>query len=78
MKTVNMHEAKSSLSQLVRDVREGAQAEIIIAVAGEPAAKLVPLGRPARRPLGLDRGLISIADDFDAVNSEIAALFEGA
>lgn len=78
MKIVNMHEAKSTLSQLVRDVRKGTEAEIVIAVAGEPAAKIVPLGRPAPRSLGPDRNLISIADDFDAVNPEITALFEGA
>lgn len=78
MKTINMHEAKSQLSSLVRDLREGTESEIVIALAGQPAAKLVPAGAPPSRQLGPDRGLITIAPDFDAVNAEIAALFEGA
>lgn len=75
MKTVNMHEAKTHLSALVRDLREGGESEIVIALAGEPAAKLVPIGKPARQ-LGFDRGLIEIAPDFDAADEEIAKLFE--
>lgn len=78
MKTVNMHEAKTQLSALVRDVRAGSQAEIVIALAGEPVAKLVPVGKPAARQLGPDRGLIAIAPDFDAVDADIATMFEGA
>ncbi|MBV8582320.1 MAG: type II toxin-antitoxin system prevent-host-death family antitoxin [Candidatus Eremiobacteraeota bacterium] len=77
MKTVNMHEAKSNLSGLVREVREGSEREIVICLAGRPAAKLVPVAGPPRRQLGIDRGLIAIAPDFDAANSEITALFEG-
>ena len=78
MKTVNMHEAKTQLSALVRDVRAGIEPEIVIALAGEPAAKLVPIGKPVARRLGPDRGLITIADDFDGVDAEIATLFEDA
>jgi antitoxin (DNA-binding transcriptional repressor) of toxin-antitoxin stability system len=77
MKTVNMHEAKTQLSALVRDLRAGNESEIVIALAGEPAAKLVPVGKPAPRQLGIDRGLITIAPDFDAVDAQIANLFEG-
>ncbi len=78
MKIVNMHEAKTHLSALVRDLRDGAEAEIVIALAGEPAAKLVPVDVPASRQLGPDRGLISIASDFDRVDADITALFEDA
>lgn len=77
MKTVNMHEAKTQLSALVRDLRSGGESEIVIALAGEPAAKLVPVGTPAPRPLGLDQGLIVIAPDFDDADVQIAKLFEG-
>lgn len=77
MKTVNMHEAKTQLSALVRDLRAGSETEIVIALAGEPAAKIVPVGKPAPRRLGLDRGLIVIAPDFDEVDVQIAKLFEG-
>lgn len=76
MKTVNMHEAKTQLSALVREVRAGSEAEIVIALAGEPAAKLVPVGKPAPRQLGPDRGLIAISHDFDLIDSQITALFE--
>lgn len=72
-----MHEAKTNLSALVRDLRSGAEREIIVAVDGTPAAKLVPIGKPPGRPLGMDDGLIEIADDFDAPNAAIAAAFEG-
>ena len=71
-----MHDAKTNLSSLVRDVREGRQREIVICVSGHPAAKLVAVDAPARRQLGTDRGLITIAPDFDRLNEEITALFE--
>lgn len=72
-----MHQAKSMLSALVRELRSGAENEIVIAIDGTPAAKLVPLGGRPRRVLGTDHGLVRIADDFDAPNDEIAKLFEG-
>jgi antitoxin (DNA-binding transcriptional repressor) of toxin-antitoxin stability system len=78
MKTVNMHQAKSMLSALVRELRSGAEGEIVIAIDGVPAAKLVPLGQPSRRLLGIDRGLVHISDDFDGPNAEITKLFQGA
>jgi prevent-host-death family protein len=78
MKSVNMHDAKSNLSSLVREVREGSEREITICLSGQPVAKLVPVAEAPRRQLGVDRGRITIAPDFDAVNPEIAALFEGA
>ena len=72
-----MHDAKSNLSSLVREVREGAEREIIICLAGQPVARLVPVAAAPRRQLGVDRGRITIARDFDGVNPEITALFEG-
>jgi prevent-host-death family protein len=65
MKAVNIHEAKTHLSRLVARAAEGE--EIVIAKAGTPVAKLVPVARPARRrTLGLARGKIVIHADFDA------------
>ena len=46
MHAVNMLEAKSNLSRLVDAVESGAEAEVIIARNGRPAARLVPI-RPA-------------------------------
>ncbi len=71
-----MHEAKTQLSRLVRELRDGTESGFVIAVDGVPAARLVRFAGPPRRVLGLDRGLVEIADDFDAPNSDIAALFE--
>jgi prevent-host-death family protein len=62
--TFNLYEAKTHLSELVE--RAAAGEEIIIAKAGKPRARLVPLPaeRPQREP-GLLKGQIWIADDFD-------------
>ena len=62
--TVNIYEAKTQLSKLV-DRAAGGE-EIIIARAGRPVARLVPLeeARPPRKP-GLLRGRIWISPDFD-------------
>lgn len=59
-----MHEAKTTLSKLLREVEAGA--EIVIRRGGEPVAKLVPLRRREARVLGQDAGLFSVPDDFDA------------
>ena len=65
MTTVNVHEAKTQLSKLIEAVEAGE--EIIIARAGKPVARLMPLeaAKPRRR-LGLLAGRLSVPDDFDA------------
>jgi prevent-host-death family protein len=69
MKTVNVHEAKTHLSRLLARVAHGE--EIVIAKAGKPIARLVPVGPAAgQRVLGLDRGRAVIGDDFDATLPE--------
>jgi prevent-host-death family protein len=73
-KTIGMHEAKTHLSRLVQELRDGQEREIIIAVSGKPCARLVPFEAP-KRVLGIDRGLISVAADFDAPDEEIEDLF---
>lgn len=79
MRTVNMLDAKSSLSRLVEAVESGAESEIIIARNGKPAARLVPVGEhpPRERRLGIADGMYPpmSLEDFDADNEEIAALF---
>lgn len=74
---VNLHAAKTHLSRLVE--RAVAGEEIIIARAGKPVAKLVPLERaPARRVLGQFAGELRVSDDFDApLPEEILREFEG-
>lgn len=66
---VNMHDAKSSLSRLVK--RAAAGEEIVIAKNGKPVARLTRLAR--RRPktlLGVFAGKIHLSDDFDAIPAE--------
>ena len=77
METVNVHDAKTHLSQLLERVSGGA--EIVIARAGKPVAKLVPLGADkAKRKLGKLAGKIDVPADFDApLPADTLAAFEG-
>jgi prevent-host-death family protein len=63
MKIVNVHEAKTNLSRLLERMEAGE--EVVIARAGTPVARLVPVPAGARTP-GRLRGRIQIGDDFDA------------
>ena len=75
-KTYNIHQAKTHLSRLLARVAKGD--DIIIAKAGVPVARLVPVVLPAEeRPLGTERGLVLIAEDFDApLPPEVLRSFE--
>jgi prevent-host-death family protein len=78
MKSVNIHEAKTHLSRLVERVEAGE--EIIIAKAGRPAARLVPI-EGARRPVKIGglKARTPVPDDFNTMfETEIEALFAGA
>jgi len=77
MTTVNIHEAKTHLSRLVDEVAAGA--EIIIAKAGKPMARLAPISRPVlKKRLGLLKGKIRVPDDFNApLDDETLSAFEG-
>ncbi len=74
---VNLYQAKTMLSELVD--RAAAGEEILIAKAGRPLAKLVPLGAaPRRRAPGGWEGKVRVAEDFDAPLPEaILDAFEG-
>lgn len=73
----NLYEAKSSLSKLVE--RAAAGEEIIIAKAGKPLAKLVPVSaRGRRRKPGGWKGRVAISEDFDApLPDTLRRAFEG-
>ena len=78
MQTVNMLQAKSSLSRLVEAIEKGQEREIVIARNGRPVAKLVPIdAAPPEKRLGVAKGLFEVPDDIDAHNEEVAALFLG-
>ncbi len=73
MQTHNIHAAKTHFSQLVEAAAGGET--IIIAKAGVPVAKLVPITAPKRR--GMLAGVEFDADASTALDDEIANLFEG-
>jgi prevent-host-death family protein len=65
MKIVNIYEAKTHLSRLLREVASGA--EIIIAKDGHPLARLLPVERVGgKRELGFAAGRVRVGEDFDA------------
>ncbi len=77
MRSVNIHDAKTHLSRLVEEAARGEP--FVIARAGKPLVKVVPLDAPfpfeAKR-LGFLSGRISVPDDFDRMGTaEIAELF---
>ncbi len=63
-KQVNVHEAKTKLSQLLAEVEAGG--EVIVARNGKPVAKLVPIPQKKRLRLGMWKGQIWMSPDFDA------------
>lgn len=77
MKTVNIHEAKTHFSRLVDEVAKGE--EIIVAKAGKPAARLVPMAPvKTKRRFGALKGKIRISEDFNApLADDVLATFEG-
>jgi antitoxin (DNA-binding transcriptional repressor) of toxin-antitoxin stability system len=71
---VNMHEAKTRLSSLVK-LAEGGE-RVVIARDGVPVAEIVPhIAQLPRRQGGQLRGQMWISDDFDAPMPEIEELF---
>ena len=75
MTEVNVHEAKTHLSRLLLRVAGGE--EIVIARAGKPVARLVPIVPKRQRVIGQDDGLFEVPDDFDApLPDEVLALFQ--
>jgi prevent-host-death family protein len=75
---VNVHEAKTNLSRLLQRVAAGEV--VIIARAGVPVARLVPVGPPGGgRTLGEDEGRGWVAEDFDAeLSAELLDAFGAA
>ena len=79
MRTVNIHEAKTHLSRLVDQAAKGEP--FVIARAGKPLVKVVPIDTPPAKPIrrtGFLKGLYTVPDDFDRIGQdEIIRMFEG-
>jgi prevent-host-death family protein len=79
MRTVNIQEAKKHLSRLIERAANGEP--FIIAKAGKPLVKVVPLNAPPAgktKRLGFLAGQISVPDDFDTMFAdEIEKMFYG-
>ena len=77
MQIFNIHEAKTQLSRLVDKAAKGEP--FVIAKAGRPLVKVVPLDAPAAsevRRLGFMAGQIATPEDFDRMGqAEIERLF---
>jgi prevent-host-death family protein len=76
LREVNVHDAKTHLSRLLRRVAAGE--EIVIARAGVPVARLVPVEQRPARVFGIDHGRFEVPEDFDApLPDDVLRNFEG-
>jgi prevent-host-death family protein len=62
MRVVNIQEAKRHFLKLIDAVVHGS--EILIAIAGKPIARLVPITKKPKRRLGVLKGKIKVSKDF--------------
>ncbi len=77
VRTVNMLEAKTNLSKLIRAVEAGAETEVIIARNGHPVARLVPIATRQGQRIGIARGAFVVPESIDAENPTVEALLSG-
>ena len=77
MESVDIHDAKTRLSQLVEKAAEGE--DVVVCRNGNPVARITRLVPPRRAiRFGALRGRVRIADDFDApLPADVLASFEG-
>ena len=73
---INIHEAKTHLSRIVDRVAAGA--EVVIAKAGKPMARLVPIEAVVKpKKLGALKGKFKVPDDFNApLDDSVLGQFE--
>jgi antitoxin (DNA-binding transcriptional repressor) of toxin-antitoxin stability system len=78
MSTVNIFQAKSTLSRLIEQIETGKDEEIVIARHGRPVARLTRLAasKPGKR-IGVAKGRFEVPDSIDADNAAVARLFDG-
>ena len=75
---VNILEAKTNLSKLVKLVETGQEEMITIARYGKPVVKIVTFNEvPVSKRIGVAKGKLKSPDDLDKYNDEITELFGG-
>ena len=75
MPVLNIYEAKTHFSELIRKVLKGD--EVIIAKAGKPLVRIIPYqGKKNTIKFGLLKGKIHMTDDFDEFNSDLEDMFK--
>nr|WP_256835443.1 type II toxin-antitoxin system prevent-host-death family antitoxin [Pseudomonas oleovorans] len=73
-KMVNIHDAKTHLSQLILDASQGSP--FIIAKAGKPMVKVISINQETKPRLGMLAGVFNVPDDIDTpFQDEIEAMF---
>jgi prevent-host-death family protein len=70
MMQVNLYEAKTRLSELIREAMAGE--EVVIARHGKPVARLIPYRRSESVSPGFLKGKVRWSDDFDAPLDDLA------
>ncbi len=83
IRTINIHEAKTHLSRLIDEVEQGKS--FIIAKAGKPKAKVVPIAtsreETLKRRYGFMKGVYTVPDNFEEIDRnldrEVERMFYG-
>lgn len=73
MTHVGVHEAKTHLSRLLREVEAGV--EVTIVRDGMPVARLVPVRRSRAGVFGMDAGVFTVPADFNEPIPELEQYF---
>ena len=75
---VNILEAKTKLSSLIRMVETGQEDMVVIARYGKPVVKITVFNdTPVSKRIGIAKGRLKTPVDLDRDNEEIAAMFGG-
>lgn len=74
LKMVNIHDAKTHLSQLILDASQGSP--FIIAKAGKPMVKVISINQESKPRTGMLAGVFNVPDDIDTpFQNEIESMF---
>ena len=78
MMQVNVLQAKTDFSKLIRLIETDREDEILVARNGKPVVKITAIEKkPVSKRIGVAKGKFTMPDDFDADNEYIASLFMG-